>query len=219
MALIDDSETKSEEATAMHKRFLAVNSIRDAVITGDLAVAKQLAEKLANNKELLSVFADWGLHTKDMQKEIEQVAASTDLRSASAHTAAAARTCGRCHEALGVATLDEKSGQPPSESDDIGGIMRRHQWAINRMWVGLIAPSNSSWMAGAKELTEIAYQAQNQPEAKSNKELPSLLSEIEKLAVAAAKAVTNPEKTQVFGQLLTTCSGCHQKMRPDGGKE
>ena len=211
-AASDDSEEKSEEALAMHERFLAVNSIRDAVIEGDLALVKQRAEALANNEELLSVFADWGAGTKKMKIEIEKVAASSDLPSASVHIAATARACGRCHESLGVATLDDQSGQPPKESDDIGGVMRQHHWAIGRMWDGLVAPSDISWMQGAKSLAEIASQAQQLPKAKSNDKLPPLLLEVEKLAVEAAKSVTNPEKTQVFGQLLTTCSGCHDMM-------
>lgn len=211
----DEWEEKTEEAKLMHERFLAVNAIRDAVIDGDLDLAKKRSQALVDNKDLLNVFADWGPSTKKMKTAIGQVAVSADLPSASVQLAVAARACGRCHESTGVATLEDESGQPPVQTSDIGGIMRQHHWAIGRMWDGLVAPSDISWRNGANALAAIATQAQQAPEAKKHAELPALLSEVEKLAKEAATSVTNPEKTQIFGQLLTSCSGCHQMMRTD----
>ncbi len=213
----DESVEQSPEAKVMHERFLAVNSIRDAVIAGTLATVQERANKLATDGNLRRVLADWGQYTKELQNEVKETAESSDLQSAAMHTAAAADTCGRCHESLGVATLDETTGPPPVEADDLSGTMRRHRWAINRMWDGLVAPSASSWEVGAKALAEATSHAQEQPQVKHDKELLSLLGGVDKLAIEATEAVTGPERTQALGQLLTTCSTCHQKMRPGAG--
>lgn len=205
----------SAEAKAMHERFLAVNAIRDAVIEGDLSLAKKRAAELANNEELLSVFEDWGPSTEKMKASIESVSSSADLDAASLHLAHAARACGRCHDSLGVASLAAEADPPPKEDGEIGGIMRQHNWAIGRMWNGLIAPSDAAWTLGANTLADIASKAKQTPEAQNNAEVPELVSDVETLAIEAAKSVTAPEKTQVFGQLLMTCSGCHQIMRLD----
>jgi len=201
----------------MHERFLAVNSIRDAVVAGNLPTAQERANKLASDGNLRNVLADWGQYTKELEKEVKATAESTDLQAAAMHTAAAADTCGRCHESLGVATLDEKTGTPPVEADDLSGTMRRHRWAINRMWDGLVAPSMTSWEVGAKALAEATSHAQEQPQVKRDKELLALLGAVDKLAIEATEAVTGPERTQALGQLLTTCSTCHQKMHPGAG--
>jgi hypothetical protein len=208
-----DADEKSKEASAMHQRFLAVNGIRDAVIAGDLAAAKERADRLAKDKKLLSVFASWGPHTNDMRAEIQKTAEATDLGTAAKHLAAAARACGRCHAGLGVATLDEKVGEMPKKQGDIGGIMRQHHWATNNMWTGLIAPSEATLTAGSAALSEIAKNAQEQPTVKNDEQLRAMLKEVEGLGYDVTRAVTWPERTAAFGKLLATCSTCHDKMK------
>ncbi|MBT8494629.1 MAG: hypothetical protein KJO07_16360 [Deltaproteobacteria bacterium] len=200
----------------MHERFLAVNAVRDAVIEGNLGAAKDRAKQLAKDEKLRdpdAVFADWGPHTETMRKEIQKASEAADLGAVAMHTSEAARACGRCHNSLGVATLGEKTGTPPAETENIGGVMRRHQWAVSRMWDGLIAPSDDSWAAGSKAMTEATSHALQQPQVKSDEQLTVLMREADELAKAAATAVTWPERTTTFGQLLSTCSSCHQKMQ------
>jgi hypothetical protein len=89
-------------------------------------------------------------------------------------------------------------------------MMIRHLWAADRMWEGLVGPSNESWIAGARAMAE------TQPElarvfraSTGGMGSESFLSEVNTLARAAVSATGQAERGKIYGELLNTCNRCH----------
>ena len=76
-----------------------------------------------------------------------------DIVSAAASVSAIATNCANCHMASEV-NLQFGYDQEPSEWQDLETHMQRHQWGVDRLWEGLIAPSDASWSRGIRMLAE-----------------------------------------------------------------
>jgi len=197
----------------MHERFAAVSAIQGFVVAGNLVAAKERAGQLVADGSLLTVAVDWAPYAENLHKQVQETSAAADLKSAASHMAAAARACGRCHEALGVDAIDHSAELAPIEDDDLHGIMRRHRWASDRMWEGLIGPSDESWQAGADALDKIIDNAQEKPVMQDDEEMRGILTSVGELAKEATTAQTAVDRQRIFGTLLSSCSSCHQKMQ------
>ena len=82
--------------------------------------------------------------------------------------------------------------------------MVRHLWAADRMWEGLVGPSDDAWLAGSSALA-------------GSLSLPSgnvrgpeeLLRQVGALAGEAETATGQEARAEIYGRLLGTCSQCH----------
>ena len=90
--------------------------------------------------------------------------------------------------------------------------MLRHQRAADRMWEGLMAPSEQAWVKGS----EVMADAPLVPEAVSGNK--SVAPESKELALAAhtvahrARTTETRDRGQAYGALIATCAGCHDKL-------
>ena len=95
--------------------------------------------------------------------------------------------------------------------------MLRHLWAADRMWEGLVGPSEEAWMAGAKAMAEtepaLARAFRSSATAQVAEEL---LGEINLLATEALNAYDLGLRADVYGRLLGTCNRCHSSGRIQG---
>jgi cytochrome c553 len=88
--------------------------------------------------------------------------------------------------------------------------MDRHAWAADRMWEGLIAPSDAAWHEGVSELATVP--------SKAPKEQPALapefvreLREVRALGAEARRAHDASGRAALYARVLTTCAGCHER--------
>ena len=110
--------------------------------------------------------------------------------------------CAACHVKFGgpgspVAPEQLTEGGDPS--------MVAHAVATDRLWEGLILPSDSSWSNGMEVLLDA----------------PKLDSDVADVAAAArhlrdlarqGKKAEVAQRGQVFASVLTTCAGCHERL-------
>jgi cytochrome c553 len=84
--------------------------------------------------------------------------------------------------------------------------MVRHIQGADRLWEGLIGPSDGAWEAGAALLStgSVDVDAVN---ARPGQE--SMFAEVFRLGRQAQEARTQEERAARYGQILATCSGCH----------
>ena len=90
------------------------------------------------------------------------------------------------------------------------GHMLDHQRAIDQMLRGLIVPSQSEWMNGARGLRAAPLHARELP--RDAKLAPALLrveEAVHRLAEEAIGADTVAAKERVYSTLLTRCADCH----------
>ena len=144
---------------------------------------------------------------------------ASDIEEAAAATAAIAVDCGNCHRATGVEPDFVEAGDP-AEWADTASHMQRHQWAADRLWEGLIGPSDGSWSRGIRMLAEepLLGTVTGWDDADSE-EGDYLARQVHELGRDAASALTPDARITVYQKMLATCATCHVNTaggpRPD----
>jgi cytochrome c553 len=91
--------------------------------------------------------------------------------------------------------------------------MLQHFWGADRMWDGLIAPSDTSWRAGAQALADpAAYEPLLGAAGTRQGDAQTLAASLRALGARASGAASQDEREAVYGEVLATCTGCHQLL-------
>jgi len=197
----------------MKDHFTAVVLVRDALIVGNLELAKWNASFLATRERDPAV-ASWSVYVDHLREQAAKVNDAPSLAAAAAASTELALECGRCHAANGVTpvfpTVDRRvaaSGPRPH--------MLRHQWAAEQMWDALIGPSEQRWYAGVTELAEAPLgQDEIFANASAVPAIAKLAADVHALGDEGRKATTWSDRADVYGRLLATCASCHSAIPP-----
>ncbi|MEY4580953.1 MAG: hypothetical protein RL701_5656 [Pseudomonadota bacterium] len=204
-----DSDPEDHEplSSIMLDHFYIAAWARDAVVYGDIDALREPLQSLASYKYP----AEMPLGVSELQAAAALTARADTLTAAAIGVASMARVCGDCHRRMELGIQSKK--QPvdtstPSKVDAISGRMFRHGWAAQRLWEGLVAPSDQAWTAGAAAL---AHAPMRTP--KTNKpvspEFAQKLRDIRELGVKASAATSTEERTNIYAQTLAKCAQCH----------
>ncbi len=199
---------------------------RNALIRGDLPVAKQSMRKLAFFMEHVP-FPRQGKEYARITRELAgQVREAGDHEEACMAFARLSYACGQCHHALDRGPplkLD-----PAPQGEDLRMHMRRHYWAVERMWEALLSDSPTTFQVAAGMLAESPLHGPQDPDSENPPGTTRLAYEVHDLAFAAAvegKAredeyvpqpgepvegkPTSRGQAEIFGRLLSACNQCH----------
>jgi hypothetical protein len=184
---------------------------RDAVIQGNLVLAQQKARDLGWQDYRKVLPAHWTEGVEKMQLAARQVAESRDLAEASHHVAELAATCGDCHARLPHRGSDaeQEHGFSAKGPEDIQTRMARHERAADGLWFGLTMPSDASWRVGARALTEAPLSAPQVKGKPVDAALDTKMEAVRDIGRRALEAAPGPDRVKVFGDLLSSCAGCH----------
>ena len=193
----------SQDTPEMHRDFSKTVDIQTAIIQGDLDRAKEAASWLADQHPVTSTPAGSPTHPSDLGRSAALIARAEDLSTAAAETGKIGAACGNCHVATGGGPrFDLQSGPPGGDSQ--GATMVRHLWAADRMWEGLVGPSDGAWLAGARALAASLSLASGTVRGPDE-----LLRVVGGLAAEAEETEGQPARAEVYGRLIATCSQCH----------
>jgi cytochrome c553 len=190
----------------MPEHFQIVTWARDSVINGELELMREPLLALAAH-EYDDVTSDaWLIGIGRLQRIATVAADARTLAQASDAVAAMANECGRCHREMApepvLDTLQALPEQPPGET--LGDRMLRHGWALDRMWEGMVLPSERAWMLGANALAHAPERTPALP-PQAQRDLEAL----KRLGADAADAPSWEARTEVYGKLLAACASCH----------
>ena len=128
------------------------DAMRDAVARGDLDGAKAEAKLLAELRIEGPTGGLWKQMFDAMKAAATRSTSATDVKDAGRDVGLVASTCGDCHTRFGRPGI---LIEPPGAlSPGVRASMQRHQWATERLWDGLVVPSDDAWNAGALALSE-----------------------------------------------------------------
>ena len=195
----------------MKDHFTAVVLVRDALIVGNVELAKWNASFLAQREPDPAV-ASWSMYVDHLREQAAKVADASTLAAVATASTELALECGRCHAANGITpafpTVDRRvaaSGTRPH--------MQRHQWAAEQMWDGLIGPSEARWNDGVAELAEAPL---GQDELFSNATptpaIVKVATDVHALGEEGRKATTWDARAAIFGRMLSSCATCHSAI-------
>ena len=194
----------------MREHFTRGAEIRDAVIRADLEGVRAPAKWLAEHpQEDLPVSAL--PHIAEMQRLAADVAAAPDLPQAARGLGRLAAACGACHTAVD-ATPTLMAALPRGEDNTLSGSMRKHYRAADLLYRGLVVPSSHSWNLGAEALSADPATLDVKRGATPQPEIEALAQRLRDLATQARKAEDPKSRSEIYGQMLETCSDCHKRQ-------
>ena len=79
---------------------------------------------------------------------------------------------------------------------------------------GLVGPSDELWNEGAGVLATAHLDTMQVSGGATRGDISALAAHVRELAVRAVKVSDIDERAQLYGELLSTCAGCHQIVRP-----
>lgn len=196
----------------MQEHFDAIRVIERAIVVGDTESAKEQARWLAEHATLSAV-AKYPDEVKAVQIAAQALVHSESLALMASGAAHLASLCGGCHLATTSVTSFEWT-PAPAENGGAKERMQRHLWAMDRLWEGLVGPSDMSWQEGAAVLLSKPFPAEAL--LIDGRPLPDAehrLRKITALAKEASGAARASDRARVYGELLATCSACHAQFR------
>lgn len=202
------NQPMASKAATMTGHFIRVGVIKTAIVQGDLEEAKKLAGALTRESDEQP--KEWEPYTTALREAATKLTQANTLERAAIELGNLGAVCGDCHKAL-------KSG-PKFEvlteraADEIPH-MRRHEWAINMMWDGLVGPSTERWDLGTAAFPKSPLTAKSLEKTEAPAEgLAELEAAAHELAQIAARAETQQKRASDFGSVLSTCAACHSRI-------
>ncbi len=204
------AQEESDTAMHMHEHLLRLTDIKTALINGDLDGVREPADWLANHEPLPDLPLIFEPFVLDMRAHAGQIVEAGDLATASAGVSAIARDCASCHMAAGIDLKFGFDEAPPGWSD-LQTHMQRHLWAVDRLWEGLIGPSDASWSRGVTMLAEAPLLGTEAAWDEEEAHGDELAIRVHQLGRNAASALTPEARSSVYGNLLGACAECHKQ--------
>ena len=208
---------RETETTVMHRRFTRTFELQTGVIQGDLGKVKAAADWLVEGTETESPSTETDEHLNRLRGYAALISQAETIEAAARQTGQLAGACGTCHIATGGGP-NFVIGTGTQEGDGIGQRMVRDFWAADRMWEGLVGPSEGAWAAGSSALlADWVLPEDLEVVAGSTEQAQAYVGKIRQLARDAQTAQRQEERASVYGALLGTCSGCHRAVGVGAG--
>jgi cytochrome c556 len=208
-----DAAVPGDAAIKQHmlEHFAAVSELQRAIARGHLDDAKKHARWLLEHDETL--LAGWQPFVDEMRAAAAAVNQARDLPGAGVLAARLGRACSRCHQERSavVAFAWEPA---PDDGPTLQLQMKRHQWAAARLWEGLVGPSNEMWTQGSEVLATAKLDVLAATGGSARGDVAALASKVNELARRAGTTTDVDARSKLYGELLSTCAGCHQLVRP-----
>jgi cytochrome c553 len=199
----------NRDVPEMHRNLSRTVDIQTGVVQGDLDRAKNAASWILAREDQMVFPPGAESYQEEMLAFATSISEAEDLRFVAAQTGQLAAACGSCHQAVGGGPNFVVGGSQPNGNSQEAQMVR-HLWAADRMWEGLVGPSEESWMAGARAMAETqpAMARVFRASTHSNSS-EGFLKNINLLATEALNAYELGQRAEVYGRLLDTCNRCH----------
>lgn len=201
----------------MHGHLDRIGEIKSAVIAGRLEDTREPASWLATHEPPEGLADAWLPYVEEMQRYAARVAAAEDIVAAASGVSEIARSCGECHRASGFSIAFGFDERPPQDLQNLLTQMQRHLWAADRMWEGLIGPSDAAWNRGAEMLSEVQLTtgdvatASDAAAADGNaSRIDGLVRRARAMGQQGGMAASAELRSGLYGEFLSLCASCHQ---------
>lgn len=188
--------------TYMQGHFADSVRLRRAMVAGNLADFKQAASAVANDEWSSNLRPDYRPYVAAVRAAAATARAAESLKAGAVALGTLGVACAACHQHFGAPQIPIAPGSAPEATEP---SMVAHAAATDRLWEGVMGPSDTSWFKGTRGLMEA----------------PSLDSDVPDVAAAAqhlrqlaeeALSVSVEQRGRLFGQVLMTCAGCHERV-------
>jgi hypothetical protein len=185
--------------------------MKAAIIAGKVDGLREPGRWLADHPATTEIPDAWKPHLDGFREVTQAAASAEDIDAAAGSFVAVGNACAACHSAVGGPKFE--LGEPPGEQSGTAGHMARHQWAADRLWEGLITPSEELWIAGAEALADAPLHPTQLAENQTvPPEIEKLAKQVHEIGAKARDVKSSGIQGMYYGQLLATCAACHQQL-------
>jgi len=196
-------------AAHMQEHFTQAKAIQEAVIDGDLEGLRSAAQWVADHQLAEGLPEGWEPYVTEMQRAARQALEATDVSTAAAAAATIAENCGSCHLEVGARPLLVLGSEVPQDPATVPHMLG-HLWGADRMWEGLIVPSDVAWANGVAPLAGDPLQPESLSDhAEYADDLQTLAIRVHELAAAGRAAEGQEARAAIYGEFIATCAECH----------
>lgn len=211
------SAAPSDEAVhaVMEGHYSRARSVHDALVRADMEQARADMAWIATHEEGNALPAEVQPLLAAMQAEAARFADATTLTEAGTAVGHMLVRCGACHaQTHGGPQVAET---PIPEGDTPEARMRRHQWAADRMFDGLLTASPETFREGNEALTSAPLTQAELPAtaAQPEEQVVTLTTHVRDLGAEAAAATDDESRASIYGRYVATCGACHRLL--EGG--
>ena len=218
VALAGIQQSAAEESDLglhMQRHLQQITRIKTAVIRGDLEGLRRPATWLQQHEPAPEASILYVPFILSMRDHAGKILEAQDIGTAATDVSAIATDCANCHIASEVDINFDNPAEPPAWSD-MESHMQRHQWAIDRLWEGLIGPSDVSWSRGIRMLAEAPlHDTEATWDDTTGTDGDVMARRVHDLGREAATALLPHARAAVYGEMLGVCADCH--TRTGGG--
>ena len=210
-----DPDNPSEVASHMHEHLERISEIKKQIIRGNLDGVNDPATWLAEHESVSGLPKNFEPYVELMRNYAHQVLAAPDLSAAAVAVSRMARTCGNCH-LVNEIEIEFSDEQTPADWSDTITHMQRHQWAADRLWEGLIAPSDTAWSRGTDMLVDVPLGPTDVLDGTTSVANATAIDEIARrvhlLGGQGTNTRTPDSRSVLYGEILGLCADCHSML-------
>ncbi len=196
----------------MHGHYRRASDARDALIRADIEGARGDMTWLATHHDGDALPENLRPLLTAMQTEAARFAEASTMTEAGLALAQTLVRCGNCHEASGGGFA--VALPPLPEGEGSAAHMRRHRWAAERMWEGLVIADEEQFRAGSDALREAPLHQEAVPsaEGETDERVEAITALVHALGEEAQRATTTDARASIYGRYLATCGTCHRLL-------
>ena len=210
LAQVVSEEDRSAVADHMHEHLTRISTIKSAIVAGKLEEVRKPATWLADHETAAGLPAEFESYVMLMRSYARHVIEAQDLASAAESVSNMAKTCGNCHLVNDVNLEFGYDDRPRKDLEDVVTHMQRHQWATDRLWEGLIGPSDTAWNRGTDMLIDAPLLPSDVTTATDNvAEIGNIARRIHALGGIGTETKTPDARSELYAELLGLCASCH----------
>lgn len=209
-AQVVSEEERSAVADHMHEHLTRISTIKSAIVAGELEEVREPATWLADHETAAGLPTEFESYVIQMRSYARHVIEAQDLASAAESVSHMAKTCGNCHLVNDVSPEFGYDRRPREDLEDVVTHMQRHQWATDRLWEGLIGPSDTAWNRGADMLIDAPLLPSDVTTATDKvAEIGNIARRIHALGGIGTETKTPYARSELYAEVLGLCASCH----------
>jgi len=187
----------------MRENLSDLRKIERLVVANRLAEAKTLAYMVARSARTLPQSTD----VSALLDASQSLGNAKSIAEAAHAEVRVAQACAQCHMNAQQLPVFRMPVQAPPDRPDLGSQMTRYQWAVDRLWEGMLGASDLHWRAGMYVLATSSL-PHTTPAA------PALAKQLQLVAQADLdrhSAPTLQDRADTYTRVLLTCAECHAR--------
>lgn len=184
----------------MLRHYADAEEMRRSLVTGRLGDYHAAAAAVARDEWKPAAVDEKRIFLDGIRSAASAAQAAPTLAAGAVALGSLGEVCASCHLQSG---RPEVPLAPEDSSPRPDARMFAHAVAADRLWAGLILPSDASWMSGVQLLAAAASDSDDSAARAASQRLRALGQEGRSASVA--------ERGRIFADVLIACSSCHER--------